>query len=152
MVTVIKKIKLINYKRFHNYVIEPNDRINILVGDNEVGKSSVLEAIDLVAGGNVRRVEFCAAFFAVLIDLLDSFSVIIDVIHDAARVAFGGWRVVIGEFGFVVAVVEEEYIAPWSKHCGVLAPLPFEVFADRRKEIFGIFFWPIGFVAENPLE
>ena len=55
--TVIKKIKLINYKRFHNYVIEPNDRINILVGDNEVGKSSVLEAIDLVAGGNVRRVE-----------------------------------------------------------------------------------------------
>jgi hypothetical protein len=39
------------------YVIEPNARINILVGDNEVGKSSVLEAIDIVASGNVRRVE-----------------------------------------------------------------------------------------------
>ena len=57
MSTSISKIKLINFKRFRNYVIEPNNRINILVGDNEVGKSSVLEAIDLVASGNVRRVE-----------------------------------------------------------------------------------------------
>ena len=57
MPTSISKIKLINFKRFRNYVIEPNNRINILVGDNEVGKSSVLEAIDLVASGNVRRVE-----------------------------------------------------------------------------------------------
>jgi len=57
MSTVIKKIRLINYKRFRNYTIEPNERINILVGDNEVGKSSILEAIDLVASGNVRRVE-----------------------------------------------------------------------------------------------
>lgn len=53
----IAKIKLINYKRFKNYIIEPNPRINILVGDNEVGKSTVLEAIDLVASGNVRKVE-----------------------------------------------------------------------------------------------
>ena len=57
MATVIKKIKLINYKRFRNYVIEPNSRINILVGDNEVGKSSILDAISLAASGNVRRVE-----------------------------------------------------------------------------------------------
>ena len=57
MAAIIKKIRLINYKRFRDYVIEPNDRINILVGDNEVGKSSVLEAINLVAGGNVHRAE-----------------------------------------------------------------------------------------------
>ncbi|MBR4750983.1 MAG: AAA family ATPase [Thermoguttaceae bacterium] len=57
MSTIIKKIKLINFKRFKNYSIEPNDRINILVGDNETGKSSVLEAIDLVSSGSVRRVE-----------------------------------------------------------------------------------------------
>ena len=57
MPTTITKIKLINYKRFRNYVITPNPRINILVGDNEVGKSSVLEAIDLVASGNARKVE-----------------------------------------------------------------------------------------------
>ena len=57
MAAVIRKIRLINYKRFRDYTIEPNERINILVGDNEVGKSSVLEAIDLVASGNIRRVE-----------------------------------------------------------------------------------------------
>lgn len=57
MPTVIRKIKLINYKRFQSYIIEPKARINVLVGDNEVGKSSILEAIDLVAGGNIRRVE-----------------------------------------------------------------------------------------------
>ena len=57
MPAIIKKIRLFNYKRFRNYIIEPNDNINILVGDNEVGKSSVLEAIDLVTSGSVRRVE-----------------------------------------------------------------------------------------------
>ena len=55
--STITKIKLINYKRFKNYTFEPNSGMNILVGDNEVGKSSVLEAIDLVSSGNIRRVE-----------------------------------------------------------------------------------------------
>lgn len=53
----IKKIRLINYKRFRDYTIKPNERINIFVGDNESGKSTVLEAIDLVTSGNVHRVE-----------------------------------------------------------------------------------------------
>jgi len=50
-------MKLINFKRFKSYTIFPNKKINILVGDNEVGKSSVLEAIDFVASGNVRKIE-----------------------------------------------------------------------------------------------
>ena len=57
MSSIIRKIKLINYKRFEEYVIEPNERINILVGDNEVGKSSILEAIDIVSNGSIKRVE-----------------------------------------------------------------------------------------------
>lgn len=57
MVTTIRKIRLHNFKRFIDYTIEPNERVNILVGDNEVGKSSVLEAIDLVASGSNRRIE-----------------------------------------------------------------------------------------------
>ena len=57
MPATIAKIRLKNFKRFKDYTIEPNDRINILIGDNESGKSSILEAIDLVANGNVRRVE-----------------------------------------------------------------------------------------------
>lgn len=57
MAAVISKIRLINFKRFRDYTIIPNERINILVGNNEVGKSSILEAIDLVTSGNIRRVE-----------------------------------------------------------------------------------------------
>ena len=57
MTITIEKIRLINFKRFKDYTICPNERLNILVGDNEVGKSSVLEAIELVSSGNVRRVE-----------------------------------------------------------------------------------------------
>lgn len=57
MSTTITRIHLVNYKRFLDYTVEPNSNVNILAGDNEVGKSSILEAIDLVASGNVRRVE-----------------------------------------------------------------------------------------------
>ena len=57
MATIIKKIRLINFKRFKDYTIEPNERINILVGDNEVGKSSVIEAIDIVSCGSIRHIE-----------------------------------------------------------------------------------------------
>jgi predicted ATP-dependent endonuclease of OLD family len=57
MPSIIKKIKLFNYRRFKEYIVIPNERISIFAGDNEVGKSSILESIDLVAGGNVRRVE-----------------------------------------------------------------------------------------------
>ena len=44
MATTITKIKIKNFKRFREYTIFPNQRVNILVGDNEVGKSSMLEA------------------------------------------------------------------------------------------------------------
>ena len=57
MSVIINKIILKNYRRFRDFTIIPNNRINILVGDNEVGKSSIIEAIDLVASGNVHRVE-----------------------------------------------------------------------------------------------
>ena len=57
MASTINKIKLQNYKRFKSFEFEPNKRINILVGDNEAGKSTILEAIDLVISANVRKVE-----------------------------------------------------------------------------------------------
>ncbi len=57
MASTINKIKLQNYKRFKSFEYEPNKRINILVGDNEAGKSTILEAIDLVISANVRKVE-----------------------------------------------------------------------------------------------
>lgn len=41
MASIITKIRLINFRRFKNYTVIPNARINILAGDNEVGKSSM---------------------------------------------------------------------------------------------------------------
>ena len=57
MCSSIRKIYLENFKRFRQYTIEPKDNINVLIGDNETGKSSILEAIDLVANGNIHRIE-----------------------------------------------------------------------------------------------
>jgi putative ATP-dependent endonuclease of OLD family len=48
----IKKVKIVNFKRFKGeFTIELNNGINILVGDNEAGKSTILEAIHLALTG-----------------------------------------------------------------------------------------------------
>ena len=74
MVSTITKIRLVNFKRFKNYTVIPNRRINIIVGDNEVGKSSILEAIDLVSNGNVRRVESIGLDRLINIDAVAEFN------------------------------------------------------------------------------
>ena len=51
----ISKIKIHNFRRFRDIEILFRGR-NILVGDNESGKSSVLQAIDLTARGSRHRV------------------------------------------------------------------------------------------------
>ena len=43
----MKRIVLSNFKRFKNFELELNDKLNVIVGDNEAGKSSVLLALDL---------------------------------------------------------------------------------------------------------
>lgn len=53
----IKRLKLKNFKRFHNFTVDFDERINILVGDNESGKSSIIEAINLVLSGSRSKVE-----------------------------------------------------------------------------------------------
>ena len=45
---IIRKLKLKNFKKFEDQTFEFNDDINIIVGDNESGKSSLLEAIEIV--------------------------------------------------------------------------------------------------------
>lgn len=53
----ITKLKLKNFKRFCSFEVDFNDNINILVGDNESGKSSLIEAINLVLSGSRNKVE-----------------------------------------------------------------------------------------------
>lgn len=53
----IKKLKLTSFKRFREFEVEFSSEINTIIGDNEAGKSSILQAIDLVAGGSRNKVE-----------------------------------------------------------------------------------------------
>lgn len=53
----INKLKLKNFKRFRTFTLDFEDKLNILVGDNESGKSSILEAINLVLSGSRSKVE-----------------------------------------------------------------------------------------------
>ncbi len=53
----IKRLKLENYRRFQDFAVDFENNINILVGDNESGKSSLIEAINLVLSGSRSRVE-----------------------------------------------------------------------------------------------
>lgn len=53
----IEKVKLHNFKRFDSFNYTARDKRNILIGDNEAGKSTVLQAIDLVLSGSRSRVE-----------------------------------------------------------------------------------------------
>lgn len=52
----ITKIHLINFKKFQNVCIPFKKKQNILIGDNEAGKSSVLKAIELVLKGNPSKI------------------------------------------------------------------------------------------------
>lgn len=53
----ITKIRLENFKRFEQFTLAFDPELNLLIGDNECGKSSVLTAIDLVLSGSRNRVE-----------------------------------------------------------------------------------------------
>jgi putative ATP-dependent endonuclease of the OLD family len=56
-VGTIRRLVLRNFKRFKALELEFDPELNILVGGNEAGKSSVLQAIDIVLSASRSRVE-----------------------------------------------------------------------------------------------
>lgn len=48
----IKKVKIQNFKCYREFEIELNDGLNIVVGNNDAGKSTILEAINLAPNCN----------------------------------------------------------------------------------------------------
>lgn len=56
METYIKAIHLLNFRKFTDATIGVNSGMNIFVGDNGAGKSSILQAIDLALSGSATRV------------------------------------------------------------------------------------------------
>lgn len=54
----VTKIKVENFKKFQNNEFQFERGVNVLVGDNDAGKSSILKAIDIVlnqSGTDDRR-------------------------------------------------------------------------------------------------
>lgn len=54
----IKKLVIKNYKSIEMSVIELNNDINIFVGENDSGKSTILEAVSIVTTGRLNGVAF----------------------------------------------------------------------------------------------
>lgn len=53
----ITKIRLHNFKRFQNFETDFDGNITLLIGDNESGKSSILQAMDAVISGSVSKIQ-----------------------------------------------------------------------------------------------
>lgn len=55
---MIKKLLIKNYKSIEEVVIEIRSDVNIFVGENDSGKSTILEAISIVSTGNLNGRSF----------------------------------------------------------------------------------------------
>ncbi len=53
---------MINFKKFEDQIFEFNDDVNIFVGDNNAGKSTVLEALEIVLNFQYRGRPFNQEF------------------------------------------------------------------------------------------
>ena len=50
----IRKVKIHNFKCYKDFEITLEEGLNIIVGDNEAGKSTILEAINLALSGIIN--------------------------------------------------------------------------------------------------
>lgn len=71
----ISKVKIQGFKCFNNFELPLNEGLNIIVGDNEAGKSTVLEAINLTLTGlyNGRYLKNELSEYLFNIELIDLF-------------------------------------------------------------------------------
>lgn len=53
----ITKLVLKNFRRFKTLELEFDRELNVLVGGNEAGKSSVLQALDIVLSASRSKLE-----------------------------------------------------------------------------------------------
>ncbi len=60
---VLQRIKLNNFKRFASFDSNFDRNLNLLIGDNESGKSTILLAVDLVLSGSRGKVEAIGGSF-----------------------------------------------------------------------------------------
>ena len=74
----IKKLYLKNFKRFNEVTVELTNGLNILVGGNNSGKSSILEAIDILLNErNLSNIYVKRSYFNKYQDKTDNISILI---------------------------------------------------------------------------
>lgn len=59
---LVESLRLINFKKFKDHTFDFNDDVNIFVGDNNAGKSTVLEALEIVLNFQHRGRAFSNEF------------------------------------------------------------------------------------------
>lgn len=69
----IKKLRILGFKKFNDFTIDFNENISILIGANEVGKSTILEAIDIVLNQRCRFSEKSIIWDMLNIDNIKNF-------------------------------------------------------------------------------
>lgn len=71
----IKKIILKNFKRFEEFERDFTSNLNVFIGDNESGKSSILLAMDIVLSGSRNKVETLGLDNLFNMDVINNFLV-----------------------------------------------------------------------------
>lgn len=51
---MITKIKIHGYRIYRDFEVKPNQKLNLIVGSNESGKSTLIEAISLALTGRIN--------------------------------------------------------------------------------------------------
>lgn len=59
---LVESLRLVNFKKFKDHSFEFNEDVNIIVGDNNAGKSSLLEALEIVLNFQYRGRPFANEF------------------------------------------------------------------------------------------
>lgn len=57
---MLKTLKITGFRCFDNLLVEPLERINLIVGNNNAGKTCVLEALDLLLRANPSAIQEAA--------------------------------------------------------------------------------------------
>ncbi len=122
---IIKKVKIENYKCFKAFSIELDEGINILVGDNESGKSTILEAVHLALTGLLNG--------KYLKNELTQYLFNIDVVSDYVKSLKNGVpnpppHILIEVFisGDDLAIFEGDGNSQKAKECGILLKIAFK--------------------------
>lgn len=58
----IQKLRIVNFKKFNDIIIEMNDDTNIFVGENDSGKTTILEALAMALTGKINGVNIATKF------------------------------------------------------------------------------------------